>query len=510
MEGKHVHRSGSSVPWWLGVAVAAALLILPLAAWFLFPSVSGPRDATASASVDVDGEGTSAAGSTRRRSVAGIVVDEHGEPLEGARVVLTENGSTIISGFSTRRGRFTLRGPDRPLQVTASLPGRAAAHVDVIDPGNVRDIELMLNPGGEDPAPAPAAATGPVSGVVVDQEGKPLSDAYVVCAGNPRLNAITDAQGAFTIASGADGCEAAASHPEHGTSAVVTLHAGKANRIEFQQPGTISGSVVDDKGKPVTAFTISIDSYTSPSGERDASPFRSRHFESPTGEFTLDKLDPGQYVIAASAEGHPPQKSRPVQVEAGQRARGVQITFEAGATLSGLVTDRENNQPVEGVRVRLDAVTGGPGSVFAVTDATGHYTLSGVPAGPFSVRYSHEAYKERIVSLDASSTTSLKQDVDLAKRGDGPEMEMSGIGASLSQGARFVEVTMVLPGGPAEAAGVQVGDRIERIDGRSAESLSVNDCVQRLRGPEGTRVSVTLGRGSQHIDLTITRARIER
>ena len=89
-------------------------------------------------------------------------------------------------------------------------------------------------------------------------------------------------------------------------------------------------------------------------------------------------------------------------------------------------------------------------------------------------------------------------------------MEMSGIGASLSQGARFVEVTMVLPGGPAEAAGVQVGDRIERIDGRSAESLSVNDCVQRLRGPEGTRVSVTLGRGSQHIDLTITRARIER
>lgn len=509
MEGKHVHRSGSAVPWWLALTVAAALLILPLAAWFLFPSVSGgPRDAAASASADLDGEGTSTTTSTKRRSVAGIVVDEHGEPVEGARVVLTENGTTVISGFSTRRGRFTLRGPDRPLKVTASMPGRASAQADVTDPGNVRDIELMLGAGGEEPAPA--ESTGPVSGVVVDPEGKPLAEAYVVCANNPRLNAISDAQGAFTIASGADGCEAAASHPEHGTSATVTLHAGKANRIEFQQPGMISGSVVDEKGKPVTSFNISIDSYASPSGERDTSLYRSRHFDSPSGEFTFDKLEPGQYVLAASAEGHPPQKSRPVQVEAGQRARGVQITFETGATLSGLVYDRENNQPIEGVRVRLDAVTGGPGSVFATTDATGHYTLAGVPAGPFSVRYSHESYKERIVSLDASSSATIKQDVDLAKRGDGPDMEMSGIGASLSQGSRFVEVSMVLPGGPAEAAGVQAGDRIERIEGRSAESLSVNDCVQRLRGPEGTRVSVTLGRGNQHIDLTMTRARIER
>ena len=87
---------------------------------------------------------------------------------------------------------------------------------------------------------------------------------------------------------------------------------------------------------------------------------------------------------------------------------------------------------------------------------------------------------------------------------------MTGIGATLAKGLTFVEVAGVLPGGPAEASGLQAGDRIERIDGASAESFTVSDCVQRLRGPEGTRVTVTLGRGTRTLEVTITRAKIVR
>jgi C-terminal processing protease CtpA/Prc len=68
-----------------------------------------------------------------------------------------------------------------------------------------------------------------------------------------------------------------------------------------------------------------------------------------------------------------------------------------------------------------------------------------------------------------------------------------------------VTIAALVEGGPAERAGLEKGDRIVRVDGADATGMTMADCVQRLRGLEGTRVSVGVERDGQRIEVTITR-----
>ena len=48
-----------------------------------------------------------------------------------------------------------------------------------------------------------------------------------------------------------------------------------------------------------------------------------------------------------------------------------------------------------------------------------------------------------------------------------------------------------------------VGDVFERIDGVDSTGMAVVDCMQRLRGPDGSSVRVTLKRQTRSIEVTI-------
>jgi C-terminal processing protease CtpA/Prc len=93
----------------------------------------------------------------------------------------------------------------------------------------------------------------------------------------------------------------------------------------------------------------------------------------------------------------------------------------------------------------------------------------------------------------------------------GAGSEFAGIGAMLAGTPKGTTIGGLIKGGPAERAGLQEGDLIERIDGVSTRDLTLSDCVQRLRGPEGTRVTVAVSREEgQVIEVMIERAMIER
>jgi len=85
-----------------------------------------------------------------------------------------------------------------------------------------------------------------------------------------------------------------------------------------------------------------------------------------------------------------------------------------------------------------------------------------------------------------------------------------GIGAEIGFRNEMLTIIAPLEGMPAIKAGVQAGDKIYAIDGDVATALSVEEAVKKIRGPKGTKVTLTLVRDKvdKPIDITITRATV--
>ena len=60
-----------------------------------------------------------------------------------------------------------------------------------------------------------------------------------------------------------------------------------------------------------------------------------------------------------------------------------------------------------------------------------------------------------------------------------------------------------LPGQPAAKAGVQAKDIVSTINSQSTSGMSVNDAVDKIRGPIGSKVTLGIIRGSQQLTFTI-------
>ncbi|MEU0391184.1 S41 family peptidase [Streptomyces sp. NPDC006208] len=82
-----------------------------------------------------------------------------------------------------------------------------------------------------------------------------------------------------------------------------------------------------------------------------------------------------------------------------------------------------------------------------------------------------------------------------------------GLGARRAGGG-LVEVAKVQPGGPADRAGIRVGDRLRTIDGREVARRPVTEVVALLRGGERTTVELGLERDGREWTERLTRTRL--
>lgn len=85
--------------------------------------------------------------------------------------------------------------------------------------------------------------------------------------------------------------------------------------------------------------------------------------------------------------------------------------------------------------------------------------------------------------------------------------QLNGIGAELEVKDQNLVVVSPIKGSPAEAAGLQPGDIIYKINGELASELTLFDAVKKIRGPRGTQVTLTIIRDTldEPLDIEITR-----
>ncbi len=82
--------------------------------------------------------------------------------------------------------------------------------------------------------------------------------------------------------------------------------------------------------------------------------------------------------------------------------------------------------------------------------------------------------------------------------------EFGGLGIEVTQESGFIKVISPIDDTPAARAGIKAGDIITAIDGKTVQGISLNDAVDKMRGPPNSKLVLTIKR--EGIDKPIEQA----
>jgi carboxyl-terminal processing protease len=110
-----------------------------------------------------------------------------------------------------------------------------------------------------------------------------------------------------------------------------------------------------------------------------------------------------------------------------------------------------------------------------------------------------------LTSLDPHS--GYLPPVDAEKMREQTRGEFGGLGIEVTQEEGFVKVVSPIDGTPADEAGMEAGDFITHVDGESVLGLTLNEAVERMRGPVGSEIIITVVREGEDepFDVAIIR-----
>ena len=87
--------------------------------------------------------------------------------------------------------------------------------------------------------------------------------------------------------------------------------------------------------------------------------------------------------------------------------------------------------------------------------------------------------------------------------------EFGGVGIEVTQDeGGLIKVISPIDGTPASRAGIKTNDRIAGIDGQSIAGLPLNEAIDKMRGPAGSKITLTILREGEKkpFDVTLVRA----
>ncbi|MDQ2866361.1 MAG: S41 family peptidase [Candidatus Eremiobacteraeota bacterium] len=149
---------------------------------------------------------------------------------------------------------------------------------------------------------------------------------------------------------------------------------------------------------------------------------------------------------------------------------------------------------VRSIDLAVESAQRAAGSKLSTTDLT-YAAMSGI------LDSVHDRYT---VFLDPAHFAALNEDLD------GGDFGGTGIVIQEDQSSKYIDVSNVIPDGPADKAGVQPDDVLTAIDGVSTKGMKMETASSHLRGKEGTAVSLSIERQGKALPsaIVITRAKI--
>ncbi|MGV3619259.1 MAG: carboxypeptidase regulatory-like domain-containing protein [Archangium sp.] len=323
--------------------------------------------------------------------VRGQVFGPDSKPASGASVrAMSKDDMKHVEADD--EGRFTLAG------LGAGEWKLAARN---LDPKNMwmANATVTLASSGTTEVTLRAASGASISGVVIDDKGTPAANVGLSAM---TKRAETEAPAFETTTSAADGSFSFKTMP----AGPVTIRAQRAGGppldivapdtnviVKLAVATTVSGRVVDDKGKPVTEFRV-----------------LHRPVDDKEGKFSMPARV-GKMQVAVDAQGFA-QQMMEVDVKEGANDLGV-IKLTRGVSLTGVVRDAETGQPIAGALVDVSNVEPKNGFLLATeygaatTDKQGRYSLKVDPTSTW-VAVSHRSYEPVAKSRGSATNFDVK------------------------------------------------------------------------------------------------------
>lgn len=460
--------------------------------------------------------------------VRGRVEDPSGNPIVGASVRAKGPRSSWRSAYTDDDGRFELDGlAAGEFRVTASKnsttlrkPGTTDDDVQgeavEVTTGETTDVTIVVE-----------QRNATLSGKVMDEEGNPVTDAFVRAerqTDSKTANAsrkaqsvrwggwnekpvLTDEDGSFTIEGLGDGDFAVRAWRRGGGEGTLEDVASNSDGIviEIESTGRLEGQIVTSAGKQPKRFKVAV--------RNDESGFsRSESFFETGGSFVLDQLPPGKYMVRAEAEEGMAELE--VELGLGEIKQGIKLEMTRLVAVKGKVVDLESGEPAVGLVVSISPRKGGfsfnfdsGGEKRNVTDENGEYELDAVPTGKVMVtlieagfgsnsKYGFSSLGATVGEGDPYTMATLEV---AEKRIKGREVA-GDLGLKMKEtdaGTDWVDheliVGFVRPGGPAQKAGIKMGDVIVSVDGHDVRGENVARYRRLTHVLEGTELSIGLG-----------------
>jgi hypothetical protein len=381
--------------WYSGKADQASALIVSVTA----PGQSAGFDAILSKGASIAGtvsDATSGAG------LSGVLVSIESVPSRRVSWAYTDSsGAYSVSGLSTGsyKLRFTLDG-----YVVKWYGGAAdrdgATAVPVSAPGAVTGINLALVRGATISGHISDRITGAaVQGVTVS--------AVDAVTGTWSRSGYTDAAGAYSITGLASGSYKLQAVSNSQASYITQWYGNKeqqsaASAVTVGAPGSLSGiditlekgSVVSgsvrDRASGAPLANVWVNLASADSGQQVSS-----GYSDSLGSYSVSGLPSGNYLVSCSATGYltgwydgtSDQSSATILPLAAPGAvSGINLALDLAGSISGTVTDRSSGAGIANCFLSVSDRISGMGVGSAYSDASGAYTITGLPSGSYRLR----------------------------------------------------------------------------------------------------------------------------